>query len=79
MMMDEWRMIKGEWRMIRMNDRGWKKNDEGWMMNDEGWWLQAIKGFLWLTDRQMNEQTNEQTDICECGVAFATEKRDWTE
>ena len=42
------------------------KDDEGWMMNEEWWWFQAVDGFLWLTDRQ--------TDICECRVAFATEK-----
>ena len=42
------------------------KNDEGWRMNDEGWWFQSVEGFLWLTD--------ERTDICECRVAFATEK-----
>ena len=45
------------------------KNDEGWRMNDEGWWFQAVEGFLWLTD--------ERTDICECRVAFATEKTHW--
>ena len=58
---------------------GWMKNDQGWGMNDGGWYFQAAEGFLWLTDRQLNKQTNEQTDICECGVAFATEKRDWKE
>ena len=41
------------------------KNDEGWMKNDKGWWFQAVEGF-WL-------QT-VITDICECRVAFATEK-----
>ena len=42
------------------------KNDEGWRMNDEGWWFQVVEGFCRLTD--------ERTDICECRVAFATEK-----
>ena len=45
---------------------GWMKNDEGWRMNDDGWWFQAVEGF-WL-------QTDRITDICECRVAFVTEK-----
>ena len=49
---------------------GWMKNIEGWRMSGEGWWFQAAEGFLWLTDGQ----TNKQIDICECRVAFATEK-----
>ena len=52
-----------------MNE-GWMKNDERWRLNDEGWWFQAVEGFCFLTDRL----TDEQTDICECRVAFATEK-----
>ena len=51
------------------NDERWMKNDDGWRMNDEGWWLQAVEGFCRLRDWQ----TNRQTDICECRVAFATE------
>ena len=43
----------------------WKK-DEWRMMNVEGWWFQAVEGFC-------DGQTNKQTDICECRVAFATE------
>ena len=35
-------------------------------MNDEGYCFQDVEGFLWLTD--------ERTGICECRVAFATEK-----
>ena len=46
---------------------GWMKNDECWRMNDEGWWFQAVEGFC-------DGQTNERTDICDCRVAFATEK-----
>ena len=46
------------------------KNDEGWMMNDEGLWFQAVEGFWLMTDGQMNERT----DICDCRVAFMTEK-----
>ena len=40
---------------------------EGWMKNDEGWWFQAVEGFCWRTD--------EWTDICDCRVASATEKK----
>ena len=36
---------------------GWMKNDEGWRLNDEGWWFLAVKGFWFMTDRQMNEWT----------------------
>ena len=47
--------------------QGWmKNNDEWWRMNDEGWCFQAAEGF-WL-------QTDRQTEICDCRVAFATEK-----
>ena len=54
----KWR--KDEWRMIKV---------EGWMMKDDDFKL--LRGFCdWLTDGQ----TNERTDICECRVAFATEK-----
>ena len=49
---------------------GWMKNDEGWNMNDEGWWFQAVEGFCFMTD----ERTNKRTDICDCRVAFPTEK-----
>ena len=52
------------------DDEGWMKNDEVWRMNDEGWWFQAVEGFC----RQPDRQTNEQMDICECRVAFVSEK-----
>ena len=52
------------------NDEGCMKNDEGWMINELGWWFQAIEGFC----RRTNEQTTGRTDICDCRVAFATEK-----
>ena len=48
------------------SDEGWMKNDERWMMKDEGCWFQAVEGFCWWTDGR--------TDICDCRVAFATEK-----
>ena len=47
-----------EWRMMK---------DEGWMKNDEGWMMMMIS-ICWRV-----LQTNGQTDICDCGVAFATE------
>ena len=49
------------------NDEGWMNNDEGWRMNDEGWWFQAVEGFCFRTNRQMDERT----DIGECRVTFA--------
>ena len=45
---------------------GWMKNDEGWRWNDEGLRFLAVEGFWFMTDKR--------TDICECRVAFATEK-----
>ena len=39
---------------LMKNDEGWLKNDEGWRINDEGWWFQAVEGFCWLTDGQMD-------------------------
>ena len=53
-------MIKDEWTMMK---------DEWTMMNDERWWFQAVEGFCFKTDEWMDEQT----DICNCRVAFATE------
>ena len=55
--------------------KGWMKNDEGWMMNDEGSWFLAAEGFWFMTDKR----TDKRTDICECRVAFATEKESWLE
>ena len=54
---------------------GWIKNDEEWWwMNedDEGWMIKdddfkLLRGFA-------NKRTDGQTDICDCRVAFATEK-----
>ena len=57
---DEWRMTKDDWRMMK---------DERWRMDDDDFKL--LKGFaLRLTDRR----TDRRTDICDCRVAFATEK-----
>ena len=55
--------MKDEWRMIK-NDEGWMK-DEWRMMKDDDFKL--LKGFAL-------GQTNKQTDICDCRVAFATWK-----
>ena len=60
-----------------MKDEWWKTNDERCMMKDESWRMKdenidfkLFEGFgLWQT----NEQTDKQTDICDCRVAFATE------
>ena len=50
------------------NDEGWwRMKDKWWRMNDEGWWFQAVEGFWWWTNRR--------TGICDCRVAFTTEKR----
>ena len=38
---------------------------EGWSMKDEGWRMKNKGG---------NRQTREQMDICDCRVAFLTEK-----
>ena len=54
------------------NDDGWMKNDEEWMKNDEEWMMKdddfkLLRGFDY-------GQTDRQTDICDCRVAFTTEK-----
>ena len=54
------------WRMMKDDEGWWSVNEEWWRMNDEGWWFQAVEGFC--------RQTNAWTDICDCRVAFATEK-----
>ena len=52
--------MKDEWRM----NEGWMKDKE-WMMKYDDFKL--LRGFD-------NGQTNRRTDICDCRVAFATEK-----
>ena len=64
-MQNEGRMNEERWWMMK-NDEGWMKNDEGWNMKDEEWWFKAVEGFCF--------QTNGRTNICDCRVAFATEK-----
>ena len=44
--------------------KSFEMKDEGWRMKDEG-----LKGVLLKMDRQ----TDEQTDIRDCRVAFVTE------
>ena len=51
-------------KSFEMKDEGWRMKDEGWRMKDEG-----LKGVLLKMDRQ----TDEQTDILDCRVAFVTE------
>ena len=48
----------------RMNEEWWMLKDEGWRMMISSCWGVSVTD--WLTDKQM--------DICECRVAFATEK-----
>ena len=50
-------------------------NEEWCMMKDE-WWMMVISscwGVL-LTDRWTDGQKDKQTDVCDCRVAFVTEK-----
>ena len=47
-----------------MKGEGWKMKDKGWSMKVERWRIKVEGGFA-----------DEQTDICDCRVAFATEKR----
>ena len=49
----------------------WRMNEEWWRMNDE-WWRIMISSCWGVLI--MNKQMNGRTDICECRVAFATEK-----
>ena len=67
-----WKDDEGWWKWWRMmkDDEGWMNNDENdegwWRLNDEEWWFQVVEGFC--------RKTNRQTDICECRVAFETDK-----
>ena len=49
-----------------MKDEWRMLKDDGWMMKDDDFKL--LRGFD-------DQQTNQWTDICECRIAFATEKR----
>ena len=59
-MKEGWR--KDECRMMKDERRMMK--DDGWMMKDDD--LKLLRGFA-------SWQMDEQTDICECRVAFTTE------
>ena len=50
-----------------MKDDGWKTKDEGWRMKNDGWKMKDDGGFV-------DKQTDRQTDVCDCRLAFATEK-----
>ena len=55
-------MIKDEWRMIKDEWRIWMMKDADFKM---------LMGFA---DKQTDGRTDERTDICDCRVAFTTEK-----
>ena len=66
-----------------MNDESWKVKDEGWKMTDEGWrmkverWRKNVERWRIKVEGGFEDgQTDERTDICDCRVAFATEKLD---
>ena len=69
-MKEGWMKSDEEWWRVMKSDEEWWRMNEGWRMNDGGWWFQDVKGFWLRTDGQ----TDRITDICECRVAFATEK-----
>ena len=54
----------------RMNEEWWRVNEEWWRIN-EGW-LRMMISSCWGV-LQTDRGTDEQTDICNCRVAFATE------
>ena len=58
-------MKQAEKLKSREMKEGRMKNDEGWMMKDDDFKL--LRGFA---DRQMNEQMDGWTDICDCRVAL---------
>ena len=57
-------LIKDE--RCRMKDDGWKTKDEGWRMKNDGWKMKDDGGFV-------DKQTDRQTDVSDCRLAFATE------
>ena len=71
-----WRMMKNDEEWWRMNEERWKMKDEWRKMKDEGWMMEDddLKLFRGFADGQTDGRTDERTDICDCRVAFATEK-----
>ena len=58
-----------------MNEEWWRMKDEWWrMMISSCWGVLQTDG---QKDKLTNKQTDKQTDICDCRVAFATEKSPW--
>ena len=53
---------------------GWrlKVEDEGWRLKDEGGGMVMLKNWFWKAGGVL--VTNGLMDICDCRVAFATEK-----
>ena len=73
-------MIKLDWLAVLLGKQAEKLKScqmkEGRMMKDEGWIMMISSCLRVLVyDRQTNEQMDRRTDICECRVAFATEKQ----
>ena len=44
------------------------------MKDDEGWWRIKDEVRVFVTNLLTDEWMNKQTNICECRVAFVTEK-----
>ena len=67
---------KTSWKAQKLRNEG--RMNEGWMKNDEEWWRMKDEGWRMMISScwevlLMDGQTDRQTDICYCRVAFATE------
>ena len=66
-----WLDNQTSWKALKSWNEGWMKDewrmmkDKGWRLKVEGWWFQGVL--------QTDRQTDGWMDICDCGVAFATE------
>ena len=59
---------------LKMNDESWKMKDERWRMKVERWRNNAERWRIMVEGGFEDGLTDKQTDICDCRVAFATEK-----
>ena len=58
-----------------MKVEGWRLKNKGWMMKDKGWMMKdRLDDDLFEGFKLLRGFDDRLTDICECKVAFATEK-----
>ena len=56
-----------------MKDAGWKMMDERQKIKDEKWWMKDERWKMKDDRGFVDKQTDRQTDVSDCRLAFATE------